>query len=127
MKPIYHHYETWEDYQNGMYAEDKENRKERVLKAMEILTDTDLLYTCMKKVTEEWVNATEQNLSNDIYGHRPFLGQCACAIHAGIHEDETREAWGLLNDWQRIQANRVADRVYKEWLKDRDEQEFTLF
>lgn len=115
MKPIYHHYELWEDYQNGMYNESKDGRKERVQKAIDILSDPALLYECMKKVTTDWTHASEQNLSNEMYGHRSFLGQSACSIYAGIHEDETREAWGKLTDIQRIRANQVADRVYEEW------------
>ena len=122
MKPIYHHYETWEDFQNGMYNEDKNGREERVEKAKEILSDTELLYRCMKRVTSEWVKASEQNLSNGIYSHQSFLGQCACAIYCNIHEDETRQAWGLLTDEQRKRANRVADIVYEEWLKDHQDQ-----
>ena len=118
MKPIYHHYEKWEDFQNGMYEEDKSGRTERVQEAVRILSDTSLLYECMKRVTEEWTHATEQNLSNNMYGHRAFLGQTACNIYAGIHEDETREAWGMLTDQQRIAANRVADRVFSEWESD---------
>lgn len=115
MKPVYHHYETWEDFRNGMYEEDKNGRPERVQEAVRILSNTKLLYECMKRVTVEWPNATEQNLSNNIYSHRPFLGQAACNIHANIHEDETREAWGLLTDQQRIEANRIADIIFDEW------------
>lgn len=115
MKAVYHHYTTWEDFQHGMYDEEKEGRKDRVLQAVSILTNRNLLYTCMKRVTEEWTHATEQNLSNDMYGHRSFLGQAACSIYAGIHEDETREAWGLLTEEQRYIANRIADQVYHQW------------
>lgn len=128
MKPIYHNYETWEDYQNGMYDESKDGRAERVEKARAILSDPGLLYECMKRVTSEWTHATEQNLSNDMYGHRSFLGQSACNIYAGVKEDETREAWGLLTETQRIRANRVADKVIEEWKKEqRGQYQFSLF
>lgn len=120
MNPIYHHYEKWEDFQNGMYNFEKEGREERVKKAVEILSDTEKLYALMKMVTQEWKFATEQNLSNKIYGHRSFLGQTACNILDGVKEDETREAWGLLTDTQRILANQVADRVYNEWIEKKD-------
>lgn len=118
MKAIYHHYETWEDFKNGMYEESKEGRKARVATAVAILTNTELLYQCMKRVTLEWTHATEQNLSNEMYGHRAFLGQSACSIYAGVHEDETREAWGIMTNDQRCAANRVADRVYEEWKRE---------
>lgn len=115
MKPIYHHYTKWEDFQNGMYNEEKEGRKNRVQKAIQILSDKDLCYKAMRMVSERWKFACEQNLSNDMYGHRSFLGQAACNIYAGVHEDETRQAWGALTDDQRREANKIADLVYAEW------------
>ena len=118
MKQKYYHYEKWEDFQNGMYNEDKENRQERVELAVKLLQNTKLLYEQMKRVIEERKIATEQNLTNNSINHQAFLGQTACAIWKGIHEDETREAWGMLTNYQRYEANKVADRVYNEWLID---------
>lgn len=115
MRPIYHHYTKWEDFQNGMYNEEKEGREERIEKAKQILSDKNLCYQAMKMVTENWTHACEQNLSNEIYNHRPFLGQSACCIYAGVHEDETREAWGQLSDNERKTANNIADIVFNEW------------
>lgn len=120
MKPIYHHYTKWEDFKNGMYNEDKTGRKERVQKAVQILTDEDLCYKSMMMVINNWKYACEQNLSNNIYGHRSFLGQSACCIYAGCHEDETREAWGNITDSQRKRANQIADTVYNKWLNDHE-------
>lgn len=120
MKPVYHHYEKWEDYQNGMYNEVKEGRKERVLKAKELLCDTDKLYIYMKRVSQEWKHACEQTFTQN-YNHQAFLGQCACNIYADIKEDETREAWGLLTNEQRYKANSVADRVFEEWKRKYEE------
>lgn len=128
MKPIYHHYTKWEDFQNGMYNEEKEGRKNRVQKAIKILSDKDLCYKAMRMVIECWKYACEQNLSNDMYGHRSFLGQAACNIYAGVHEDETRQAWGMLTDDQRKQANEIADMVYREWIDEHEPNaQMTLF
>ena len=131
MEQIFYHYTAWEDFQNGMYDESKDGRKERVNKAVEILSNTDILYVAMKRVTQEWTHATEQNLSNPSINHQAFLGQTACSIHAGIHEDETREAWGILTNEQRINANRVADRVDAEWqqefMKGKEGYQYSLF
>ena len=118
MKPIYYHYEMWEDYQHGMYNENKEGREERVLKAIELLTDLDLLYEYMKKVSVEWKHAVEQQLTNARANPQSFLGQTACCLYAGVHEDETREAWGRLTPEQRYNANAIADRVAKEWREE---------
>ena len=128
MKQKYYHYTMWEDFQNGMYDEDKEGRRERVLLAAKLLTDTELLYEQMTRVTKEWKYATEQNLTNQSINHQAFLGQTACAIWHGIHEDETREAWGMLTSMERYKANKVAHRVYQEWVRDftRNEPNYQL-
>ena len=115
MQRVWYHYEKWEDFQNGMYDEEKEGRQERVEKAVYILTNEDLLYQMMSAVTREWKYATEQQLTNTRANPQSFLGQTACSYCAGIHEDETREAWGKLTPEQRYKANAIADRVYKEW------------
>jgi hypothetical protein len=117
MKQVWYHYTKWEDYRNGMYNEIKEGRKERINKAIYLLTNLDLLYENMKKVTINWKHCTEQNLTNPIINHQAFLGQTACNIYANIKEDETREAWGFLTNEQRYSANRIADKVYQEWKK----------
>lgn len=117
----FYHYTMWEDFQNRMYDEVKEGRPERVKQAVKLLSDETLLYQQMTRVTNEWKYATEQNLTNASINHQAFLGQTACSIWKGIKEDETREAWGHLTCEQRYKANRVADRVYKEW-KDKYER-----
>lgn len=131
MKQVFYHYTLWEDFQNGMYDEVKQGREDRVKKAVKILSDTKLLYKCMKRVTEEWKIATEQELTNPIINHQAFLGQAACNICAGIKEDETREAWGILTDVQRRNANKVADRVDYEWqrkyMKGKEGYQYSIF
>lgn len=122
MKQKFYHYTMWEDFQNGMYDEVKEGRQERVKQAVELLKDTDLLYVQMSRVTKEWKYATEQNFTNASINHQAFLGQTACNIYAGIKEDETREAWGRLTNEERYKANRVADRVFDEWLHEYEKQ-----
>lgn len=117
MKQKYYHYTMWEDFQNGMYDEIKDGRPDRVKKAVQILSNLELLYQQMTRVTKEWKYATEQNFTNNSINHQAFLGQTACNIYAGIKEDETREAWGRLTNDQRYKANKVADRVYMEWRK----------
>lgn len=115
MTQKYYHYTKWEDYQNGMYNEVKEGRPQRVLLAVELLTNLEELKTQMTRVTKEWTYATEQNLTNASINYQAFLGQTACNIWKGIKEDETREAWGRLSCLQRYQANKVADMVYNSW------------
>ena len=117
MKQKYYPYTMWEDFQHGMYDEVKEGRKQRVLKAAKLLSDPDRLYEYMTRVANEWKYATEQTFTNPSINHQAFLGQSACNLYAGIKEDETREAWGLLTNEQRYKANSIADKVYENWVK----------
>ena len=117
MKQKFYHYTMWEDFQNRMYDEVKEDRESRVQKAVQLLTDLPMLYEQMSRVTKEWKFATEQTLTNNSINHQAFLGQTACNIWGGVKEDETREAWGRLSCEQRYKANKTADRVFDEWKK----------
>lgn len=127
MEQKFFHYTLWEDFQNGMYNEDKVGRKERIQKAIFLLTTPYICYEQMKRVTKEWKYATLQNLTNPAMNHQAFLGQSACSIYAGIHEDETREAWGFLTNMQRYKANKIADKVYAEWKADYEKESNSFF
>ena len=123
MQRIFHHYSLWEDYHAGMYDESKDGRAERVQKAAEILGTPDICRKAMKKVVAEWKIATEYNLSNLEINRKAWLGQAACSCYAGIHEDETREAWGIMTEAQRIEANRIAAVIIKEWQSKQERAE----
>lgn len=120
MQRIFHHFSLWEDYHAGMYDEDKEFRKERVRQAAIILGTPDICRRAMEKVISEWKIATEYNLSNAEINRKAWLGQAACSCYAGIHEDETREAWGTMTEQQRIKANQIAAKIIREWVQKRD-------
>lgn len=122
MKRIFHHYNKWEDYHHGMYDEDKEARAERVKLAASILGDPSTCEKAMRMVVAQWPIATEFNLSNAGINRRAWLGQACCSIYACVHEDETREAWGLLTVGQRTTANAIATAVIKEWLRKHDNE-----
>lgn len=120
MQRIFHHYSLWEDYHAGMYDESKDGRAERVQNAAEILGTPDVCRKAMEKVVAEWKISTEYNLSNIEINRKAWLGQAACCCWAGIHEDETREAWGIMTDAQRIEANRIAACIIKKWQAEKE-------
>lgn len=123
MERIFHHYDKWEDYHAGMYDESKDGRAERVQQAAEILGTPDICRKAMEKVVSEWKISTEYNLSNLEINRKAWLGQAACCCWGGIHEDETREAWGIMTEAQRIEANRIAAEIIKEWQSKREREQ----
>lgn len=130
MERIFHHYNLWEDYHAGMYDECKDGRADRVQQAVEILGTPDICREAMEMVVAEWELATEYNLSNAEINRKAWLGQAACCCYSGVHEDETREAWGLLTEQQRKTANEIANQVIKEWILKFDMEhsdQFSMF
>lgn len=123
MQRIFYHYSLWEDYHAGMYDESKDGREQRVQKAAYILGTPEICREAMEKVVSEWKIATEYNLSNAEINRKAWLGQAACSCYAGIHEDETREAWGIMTEQQRIKANQIAAAIIKRWVRERDFEE----
>ena len=123
MERIFHHYSKWEDFRAGMYDECRQGRKERAQKATRILGNPGVCRKAMEKVVSERQIATEYNLSNAEINRKAWLGQAACSCYAGIHEDETREAWGIMTETQRIEANRIATSIIKRWVAEKEYEE----
>lgn len=122
MKQIFHHYTEWEDFQSGMYnppclasIETGITSEERMEKVVELFSDKELCYEYMSKVVHEWKIAAEQNLTNPIVNRRAWIGQCACFMYAGVHDEETRKAWCMMEQRIQIQANKIAEKVIREW------------
>lgn len=125
IKQAFHHYETWEDYQSGMYQPScieslntGVSKDERVEKAIELLSDEKLCREYMQKVVSEWVIATEEVLTNPESNGRAWLGQCACFMFARCHDEETRKAWVMLKPSIQKAANKIADQVITAWLTE---------
>lgn len=122
MERLFYHYDLWEDYHAGMYDEDKDGRGERVKRAAYILGTPSVCQEAMQKVIDEWDISTKYNLSNAEINRKAWLGQAACCCFGGVHEDETREAWGLLTDSQRKTANAIANEIIKKWLQQYEQE-----
>lgn len=122
MKRIFHHYKDWEDFQAGMYnspstesIETGVTTEERIQKAVELLSDETLCLEYMRKVVAEWKIGAEQVLSNRGQNRKAWLGWCACFMYGGCKDDETRQAWKLLDNDTRKKANAIAQKVIEEW------------
>lgn len=119
MKRVFHHYTLWEDFQSGMYnPRGKSDGEDRTQKAVECLSDEAICRKYMRKVVSEWVIAAEQVLTNLEQNRKAWLGWCACFMYGGCRDEETRAAWGLMTEQNRIRANQIADEVIKEWERE---------
>lgn len=112
----FYRYELWEDFQSGMYNASSSERL--IEKAVECLSDEKICREYMQKVVSEWTIATEQVLTNPESNGRAWLGQCACFMYGGCHDEETRKAWVMLSPSVQKMANGIADQVIYEWLSE---------
>lgn len=116
MKQIYKHYKYWEDYQSGMFdLPDKDSEEELIDYAVFLLCDEESFLKTSLQVLEEWVNASDVNLSNINSNRRSWIGQSACCFKYGIPELLTRVAWSRMTSEQRNKANLIADKVIKTY------------
>lgn len=116
MKRIWHPYDEWEDFQNGMWREvSQRDRADLLPKAIVFTGDADLYGSAMLRVIEEWPISCEQNLTDTGQNRRAWIGHAACALAIGCPEYITREAWGHLTQDQRDRANAKADYAIRRW------------
>ena len=116
MKQFFASYIDWEDYQNGMYADDlPENKDELFNKAIDLLSNPCLFYESAKEMVKNWPISSEHNLTNSNMNRKAWIGQAACCYKFGIPEIITKEAWKNMQDSQRIEANAVANSIINEY------------
>lgn len=119
MKRIYHPYQKWEDYQNGMYdllkeyTEEEEEQLARMVK--DLLSNSRNFEYIATKVITEWINSAELNLSNPSRNRQAWIGQASCCYALKVPERITKLGWHLMTPSQQTEANRVADLVIKQW------------
>ena len=125
MKPIYYRYELWEDYQNGMFhTKNDGNEQIRKEQALIMFKDLEKLYENMKFVAENWKKSSEMNFTNSSVNYQAWLGQASSCYYTGCSDDETIEVWHLLTDEEKDEANKIADKVYNEWLKEYEKKHY---
>jgi hypothetical protein len=121
MKRIYHHYEKWECYKNGMWSSPtKENYQSNIDKAIKFMSDTDMFKQGMENVINNWEYSCEHHLSDVSSNRNSFLGQAAGCISIGVNETIIRNAWVLLSDECRIKANKAAANSIRKWEQKRN-------
>ncbi len=116
MKRIFHHYEKWEDWKDGLYVLAIDDPIEVMIRRSErVLCTVDLLRWAMMQTLYQYPCAAEVNLSNSSRNRQAWLGQAAACFVVGASEDMTKEAWHRLSVAQQDAANLIADEVIAWW------------
>lgn len=111
---IYHPYEKWEDWKDGLYGGPASIEAVLVARCARLLASSRLR-GAMLDVLREYPFSAEVNLSNRSRNRRAWLGQAACCFVCGASEDITKEAWRTLTLEQQNEANAIATEVIAVW------------
>lgn len=117
MRRIFHHYEKWEDWKDGLYRRSVGDAADEILisRSARLLSDIAMLDRAMTAVVDEWKHSAEVNLSNRSRNRRAWLGQSACCLVCGTPEHLTKQAWHRLSPAEQERANAVADSAIEYW------------
>ena len=119
MKQIWHNYELWECHKHGFFS--KSNTKENLHeKVVELFTNPKNTEIFMSKVVQEWKYSCEHNLTNISMNRIAWLGQAACCLYANIPSEITKQAWHMVPEDYRNQADKIAELIISEFDKNYD-------
>jgi hypothetical protein len=117
MKRIYHPYEKWECYKNGMWIPTTKQEIETQLNNAILFTSNHVEYgKAMKIVSEKWRFGMEHHLTDTAINKKAYIGHAACNYKFGWSEGLVRMAWGHLTDEQRDKANAEAEKYINFWI-----------
>jgi hypothetical protein len=121
MKRVYYPFWEWEDI--GMWRIVESREKAGFLKtAIEFTGNAKRYGAAMIEVLTAYPIATLHNLTDEGQNRRAWIGHAACYLATQCPEDITREAWGLLTQQQRDEANAVADIAITTWETEHNEK-----
>lgn len=116
---IYKTYDKWEDWINGMWRTVSKEEYSSYLKlAVEFTSDHVKYGEAMGLVIKKWENTMLHNLTNTSMNKRAFLGHCACCFSFNCPEYIVRDAWRLLTEKQRVDADAIAQKHIDNWINE---------
>ena len=110
MVQIYHPYNLWEDYNNGMYRLVFIGEDILVSNAVKVLSTPILFDSICERLIKSWTISAAVNLTNISCNRRAWLGQAACCFEYSVPEILTRVAWNTLTEIQQKEANLIAQK-----------------
>lgn len=115
IKQRFHHFSKWEDYKHGLFDSTCEMYDEKLNLSAELLSNPKQFYEVAKECLKEWKYSAEQNLSDYSINYQAYIGQASCCFNHGAPSYVTIDAWWMITDKQREDANDVANKVFQEW------------
>lgn len=119
IKRLYEPYWNWEDYINGMWLKlEKHNEADMLYQAVQFTSNWIEYGNAMGEVIKAWPITMRNSLTNLSINRRAFLGHCACSYKFNCPEYITRQAWHIITEQQRIDADRIAESHIKKYERE---------
>jgi len=116
MKQIYHPYNKWECYKNGMWRRESKEYELQMMDEVIDFTGNHILYgNAMLEVITKWKFSCENFLTNKSINRKAYIGHAACCFKHKYPEYLVRQAWGKLSEHQMRQANQKAESAIRQW------------
>ena len=97
----------------------KNNEQNLIEKSKNLLSNPVAFQYSASTMVEHWKYSAEMNLTDMSQNRRAWIGQATCCFEYQTPEHLTRIAWNQLSEKEQIDANKVAERVIKNWENDR--------
>lgn len=114
IKRVYHPYHLWEEIQYNMWG-DVDNNSHALNQVKIFISDHKLYGSYMMRVISEWPISCENAFTDPNLNRKAWVGHSAVALALQIPEDITRKAWFYLEDYERLLANKEAERAIQAW------------
>ncbi len=103
-----------------------QEKKDMIGRAVEFTGDAVLYGSFMRRIIVEWPLACEHNLTERSMNRLAWIGHAASCLAIQCPESITREAWGMLTDRQRVEADNQADAALQCWIKTHEGKDSRL-
>lgn len=124
MKRIWHNYEKWEDWKNGLYSKSKP--ADEIIartKLFELFSNQDLFFHSGIKMIYEWRYSSDYNLSNTTCNRKSYLGQAVACYLYSLPMHFTAKVFTELDKKNQAESNKTAQEIieyYENNIYDKD-------
>ena len=113
---IFHPYTEWEDFKHGLYRLPSCQDSPHQVELSKILLSTPTeFYNVALAMIQGWKVSADVNLSNRSRNRQAWIGQASCCFNHKSSEQQTKDAWWMLTEEQRMEANKIADEIIEIW------------
>lgn len=113
MKQFYAKYTEWEDYKNGMYTTELQNKL--IIHIKNLLCDEDMFLNTAIEMVKNWEISAKVNLTNKSCNRIAWVGQASCCYKLGANELTVKKAWSEIPEDLKTKANNIANKIVKSY------------